>query len=297
VVSTATDGTVTTRREGAAGTGADYSLSSTGRLTFAAGLVPLPGELLTVTYRRSRRAVARLKDAAADELRLVLALPGLPEWTGHVLQPSARSSADCAAAVNALLALAAGSATNQTGSVEWTGGVAVAADVNPADTLVLDSAGGAVTLPVQAVTVTDGNCLPELLRYKAEFAQSRTDSLSFTVAKDAAADLPLPVVVTAAASSLPASLGALQVTSATATVLEIDSGADPIAGGGFEVRRSDANFGSSSAGDLVLQSPVRAFSIPRLAFAERFFVRMYDASTPPKYSAVSSVVLTSLPTS
>ena len=72
---------------------------------------------------------------------------------------------------------------------------------------------------------------------------------------------------------------------------------DAPAGGGFEVRRSDANFGSGSTSDLVLNSPVRNFSIPRLLFSERFFVRVYDDSTPPNYSAVSSEVLTSLPLS
>ena len=77
----------------------------------------------------------------------------------------------------------------------------------------------------------------------------------------------------------------------------IDSGCDAPANGGFEVRRSNANFGSAITADLVLQSPVRSFSIPRQAFAERFFVRMYDGATPPNYSAVSSEVLTSLPLS
>ena len=297
VVSTATDGTVTTCREGAVGTGADFTLSTTGTLSFAAGRVPQPGELLTVKYRRSRRAVARLKDATADEVRVSLALPGLPQWSGHVVKPAARSSADCAAAAQALLALADGLATGKSGHVDWVREAAIGADVLPGDMLSLSTAESPVLLPVQAVTITDGNCVPEMLRYRADFAQSRTESLGFTVGSTLATDVPLPVAVTASTAGQPASLAMLQVTSATATALTVDAGADPPSGGGFEVRRSEANFGSSSTADLVLNSPVRGFSIPRLAFAARFFVRMYDGSTPRKYSPLSSAMFTSLPTS
>ena len=297
VVSTATDGTLTTRRSGAAGTGADYALSSTGVVTFDPGRVPQPGELMTVTYRRSRRAAARRLDAASLQNRLQLALPGLPAWAGSVTKPVPRSRADCVAAAQALLALATGAATGQAGHATWLRGTASADDVQPGDTLAVSSADGVRTLPVHAVTLTDGNAVPELWTVRADFQQSRAESLSFTVGTTVPADLPLPVPVTADAGSLPAALAGLQVTVATGSALQVDSGADAPAGGGFEVRRSDANFGSASTGDLVLNSPVRSFSVPRLAFAERFFVRMYDGSTPPNYCAVSSEVLTSLPLS
>ncbi len=125
----------------------------------------------------------------------------------------------------------------------------------------------------------------------------RSASLSFTITATVPADVPAQVAYTTDTSGLPAILSGLQVTSATASALQIDSGADQPAGGGFEVRRSDANFGTNIASDLVLQSPVRHFTIPRQAFAERFFIRMYDGSAPPRYSPVSSVVLTSLPLS
>lgn len=297
VVSTATDGTVTTRRSGATGTGADYALSSTGIITFDAGQLPQPGELLTVTYRRSRRAAARRQDASSAQNKLQLALPGLPAWTGTVTTPEPRSRADCVAAAQALLVLATGSATGQAGHATWVRGTATADDVQPGDSLAVTTATGTATLPVYAVTLTDGNAAPELQTLRANFEQSRAASLSFTLSKRVPADLALPVALTADANALPAALAGLQVVAATAAALQVDSGADPPANGGFEVRRSDANFGSASTADLVLQSPVRGFSIPRLQFAERFFVRMYDGSIPPNYSAVSSEVLTSLPLS
>jgi hypothetical protein len=297
VSTTAADGTTMVQREGPAGTGADYALASTGVVIFDAGREPQPGALITVTYRRERRAVARLIDAAANAQQSALGLPGLPSWSGHVLRPKARSSADCNAAVQALLALADGAATAFTGHAEWSRRDAIAVDVNVGDTLAVQTSGRTQMLPVQAVTITDGNCLPELLRYRADFAQGRADGLSFTVSDGTAADLPGAAAVTSFASGLPPSLSALQIISATAASLQIDGGADPAAGGGFEVRRSDANFGSAGTEDLVLTVPVRGFSIPRVAFRERFFIRMFDGSTPRRYSPVSSVVLTNLPLS
>ncbi len=297
VVSTLTDGTVITRRQGAAGTGADYSLSSTGIVRFDTGRAPQPGELVTVTYRRSRRAVAHLKDATADQYRLQLALPGLPVWRGSVSKPKPRTTSDCEAAAQALLAFANASAASQQGELSWTRGAALANDVFPGDTLMLQSADGTQQLPVQAVTITDGNASPELLHYKAEYSQRRATSLSFTVSATVPADVPAEVAYTVDTQGLPTILAGLQVASATAAALQIDSGIDPPSGGGFEVRRSDANFGANVTADLVLQSPVRHFTIPRQAFTERFFVRAYDGSAPPRYSPVSSLVLTSLPLS
>jgi hypothetical protein len=61
------------------------------------------------------------------------------------------------------------------------------------------------------------------------------------------------------------------------------------------VRRRDGSFGAGVDQDLVLRSPVRSFDIPRAAQVERYYVRMYDASTPPLYSRVSSAIFTNLP--
>jgi len=85
------------------------------------------------------------------------------------------------------------------------------------------------------------------------------------------------------------------VTSATTTALQIDAGIAPPTGGGFEVRLRDGDFGAGVDQNLVLRSPVRNFTIPRSAQVERYYVRMYDGSTPPLYSRLSSAVFTNLP--
>jgi hypothetical protein len=89
----------------------------------------------------------------------------------------------------------------------------------------------------------------------------------------------------------------LRVISATATALQVEVGTDPPAGGGFEVRRRDGDFGPGVDQDLVLRSPVRSFSIPREGQVERYYIRMFDGSIPPLYSRFSSAVFTDLPVS
>jgi hypothetical protein len=296
VVSTAADGTQRTRRQGVSTSGADYVVSTAGVVIFAAGLVPQPGELVTVHYRRRGRAVAHVTDDTAEFVKSSLGLPGVPAWVGAVRSPPARSSVDCESAAKALLALSGGSATGVAGSVMWLRDAALAEDVAPGDTLLIASDEGMQILPVASVHMVDGNCDPEQVMYTATFQQGRDVSLDFHVGNGLAADVPGNVAV-ATDVVLPVNLSGLQVTVATAASLQVDSGVDAPDGCGFEVRRSDASFGASTTSDLVLRSPVRSFSIPRTAFAERFFVRMYDNSVPAKYSALSSVVLTSLPVS
>ena len=85
------------------------------------------------------------------------------------------------------------------------------------------------------------------------------------------------------------------VVSVSGTTLQIDAGMDAPAGGGFEVRRRDNAFGMASDADLVLRSPVRSMSIPRTAQVERYYVRMYDASAPQRYSRFSSAMFVNVP--
>jgi hypothetical protein len=71
----------------------------------------------------------------------------------------------------------------------------------------------------------------------------------------------------------------------------VDAGTVPPSGGGFEVRRRDWDFGPGTDSDMVLRSPVKNFTVPRESVVERYYVRMYDGSTPPNYSRFSSAVI------
>jgi hypothetical protein len=82
--------------------------------------------------------------------------------------------------------------------------------------------------------------------------------------------------------------------SVTSSAITVDAGVVAPTGGGFEVRRRDWDFGPETDSDLVLRSPVNNFTIPRESVVERYYVRMYDGSTPPNYSRFSSAVIVNM---
>ena len=154
---------------------------------------------------------------------------------------------------------------------------------------------------VRRVDIVDGMACPEVLTYRMAFANDWAEGLGLTLSEAIAADALLPQTAlsstTPPGSNVLANLQQLQVVSATGTALQVDAGMAPPAGGGFEVRRRDGDFGPRVDQDLVLRSPVRSFSIPREGQVEHYYVRMYDGSSAPLYSRFSSAVFTDLPVS
>jgi hypothetical protein len=291
VTSTLSNGTRTTRLIGVAGEGVDCTVSATGTVTFLAGRIPVAGEIVTVTYRGQQRAVARLEDAASVAAEAAGGMPGTAQWLGKVTSPVARSSMDCESAALAVLSFSASRAARIAGTYEAVN----PADVWPGDVLAIASGGETMNVIVRQVEIADGSAWPEMLTYRIAFANDWAEGLGLKLSETIAADALLPQTALTAAANVLANLQQLQVVSATGTLLQVDAGTDAPAGGGFEVRRRDWDFGASVDQDLVLRSPVRNFSIPREAQVERYFVRMYDGSTPRVYSRFSSAVFTNLP--
>jgi hypothetical protein len=282
-----------TRLIGVAGEGVDCKISTAGKVTFFAGRVPVAGELVTVTYRMQQRAVARLEDAASVALEAAGGVPGTAQWLGKVLKPPARSSLDCENAALAVLSFSASRAAAAAGTYEAVN----PADVWPGDVLALSSGDETISVIVRRVEIVNGMTCPEMLTYRMAFANDWAEGLGLTLSEAIAVDALLPQTALSAPGSVLANLQQLQVVSATGTALQVDAGTAPPAGGGFEVRRRDGDFGPGVDQDLVLRSPVRSFSIPREGQVEHYYVRMYDGSTPPLYSRFSSAVFTDLPVS
>jgi hypothetical protein len=303
VVSTLPSGAVQTRLVGVAGQGVDCTASygtsagTPGKVTFLAGRVPVAGERVVVSYRTQQRSVARLEDAASVAAEAASGAPGTCRWLGKVLQPVARSSADCESAAQAVLAFATSATAALAGTYAcWN----PAQDVWPGDVLAVTSDGVTSSLLVRSVTLEDGHAAPELLRYKIAFANDWAaewaNGLGLKLSEEIAVDAVLPQTASGAPGEVLANLQQLTVSSLTETALQVDAGTAPPAGGGFEVRRKDWAFGVGvDPADLVLRSPVRGFSVPRSAQVERFYVRMYDASVPPVYSRFSSAVFVDWP--
>jgi len=293
VVSILPSGVKTTRLIGVAGEGVDCTVSTTGKVTFFAGRAPIAGELVTVTYRVQQRAVARLEDAASVATEAAGGMPGTAQWLGKALKPPARSSMDCESAALAVLSFSASRAAAAAGTYEAVN----PADIWPGDVLAVESGGTTMSVVVRRVEIADEMASPELLTYRITFANDWAEGLGLTLSEAIAADALLPQTALNAPGNMLANLQQLQVVSATGTALQVDAGTAPPAGGGFEVRRRDGDFGPGVDQDLVLRSPVRTFSIPREGQVEHYYVRMYDASTPPVYSRFSSAVFTDLPVS
>ena len=307
VVSTLPSGTKQTRLIGSAGEGVDCEVSygttagTPGKVTFFAGRAPVVGEIVTVQYRNQQRSIARMVSATsvASEAQAGAAgnIGGTSRWLGKVLQPVARSSADCEAAAQALLAFATSRTAAVAGSYAT---VNPSVDIWPGDILAVTSDGMTSSLLVRDVEIKDGNAVPEIRTYALKFANDWAtqwaDGLGLKLSEAIATDAFLPATAEDAPAQVLANLQQLSLTSVNGTELQIDAGYDPPTGGGFEVRRRDWNFGADvDTADLVLRSPVRNFSIPRAAQLERYYVRMYDASSPALYSRFSSAVFVNVP--
>jgi hypothetical protein len=307
VVSTLPSGTKQTRLIGSAGEGVDCEVSygttagTPGKVTFFAGRAPVVGEIVTVQYRNQQRSIARMVSATsvASEAQAGAAgnIGGTSRWLGKVLQPVARSSADCEAAAQALLAFATSRTAAVAGSYAT---VNPSVDIWPGDVLAVTSDGMTSSLLVRDVEIKDGNAVPEIRTYALKFANDWAtqwaDGLGLKLSEAIATDAFLPATAEDAPAQVLANLQQLSLTSVNGTELQIDAGYDPPTGGGFEVRRRDWNFGADvDTADLVLRSPVRNFSIPRAAQLERYYVRMYDASSPALYSRFSSAVFVNVP--
>jgi hypothetical protein len=295
IVSTMADGTQRVRMTGAAGEGVDCMVSSAGRITFFSGRIPVIGERIAVSYRGRRRAVARLNDAASIAAESSGgSMPGMAQWMGHVTKPPARSSADCETAAQAVLRFATSRSSALSGSYVM---INPSEDIWPGDVLAVTSEGDTLKLLVRQVTIEDGHACPEIATYRVAFANDWAEGLGVKLSETVAVDALLPETAASAPSAVLSNLQSLMLTTATGSALQVDAGVNPPAGGGFEVRRRDWDFGPGVDQDLVLRSPVRSFSIPREAQVERYYVRMYDGSNPPMYSRFSSAVFTNLPVS
>ena len=305
IVSTLPGGALQTRLIGIAGQGVDCTATygtqtgSPGKVTFFAGRIPVAGEHITVYYRSRQRSVARLADAASIAAETLSGAPGTCRWLGKVLEPPARSSADCENAAQSVLAFATSRTAAVAGSYAM---VNPAQDVWPGDILAVTSGGVTSSLLVRSVVARDKHSVPEVVQYEVKFANDWTteyaDGLGIKLSEEIAADAFLPQTASAAPGQVLANLQQLAVTGLTETALQVDAGTAPPAGGGFEVRRRDWEFGPAvDTADLVLRSPVRSFSLPRAAQVERFYIRMYDASSPPVYSRFSSAVFVNAPVS
>ena len=281
-----------TRLTGGLADGGECYISSTGYLHFYPPYPPDPSEQITVAYRGSARAMARVQDPNSINAHHNGADNGQRSCVKRLKLPAAPSSIDCENAALAVLDDATQPA--ERGSYAVVSDLLPASDVTPGMLVQLSAPSWQAQFNawVQKVEVQVLDVDADRSHYIVEFANNAAATMTLEF-NSALLPEPLTTVftVTGPSSSLYlASLTAAQVTDIIATEISIDAGTAPPAGGGIEVRRSDGGWGAGSNGNLAGRFPTQTFVVPRLSRVQDYYLRQYDASNPPKYSRYSMLL-------
>jgi len=280
-----------TRLVGALADGAECSISSY-YLKFYPAYVPAANESIKVTYRSRGMSRARVVDGNNAASLALGPDPGVRSGARHVTAPPARTSAECEIATLALLDDACQQA--------WAGEYDVWSDFFPASgqdvfpgdsiTLQVPSRGANFTAVVREVDWQLADWASGRGRYKITFANDAAAPFAFTFtgAKPAPPDTTIPTAQVG--NSVLADLALAEITAVTSTTVSIDAGVVPPAGGGIEVRRSDYGWGPGSDRYLVGRFSTETFTVPRLSREQNYYLRQYDASSPPRYSRYSTLL-------
>jgi len=293
VVSTPPSGGPYTRRVGSLAEAAECHLERTGKVVFYTGSTPVAGEQVAVSYRTIGRAVGRAVNSASQLSLTEAGSPPVSVWIGSVTSPAARSSADCLHAAQAIEQAAAGVSALWSGSYSSTR-LSFATDVWPGDALLLNapSTNLDAQVVVRTVKISYTASYPDLVIYTIQFANDWADDLAIKTSTAVPADAWLPAAV---APAYLASLTGLTVTTLNGATVAINTGLTPPSGGGFEIRRRDLAFMAGEDPGLVVRATLPNITFSRETANDRFYIRMYDGSTPPNYSEFSTALFINLP--
>lgn len=280
-----------TRLVGALSDGAECNVVSGPALDFVTAYVPAPNELIEVHYRGKGRAAARVTNPASIAAHANASDDGVRGALRHIKLPLARTSVDAENAALAVLDDSGGA--NWSAEYEvWSDFLPGASDIFPGDSLQVSapSRGATFAGTVREVNIAVKDLNGEHSRYTIQFADdaARPPGLEFDAAKIASVPSVTAQANTQIGSVFLDDLTAAEVTQVTSTTISVDAGVAPIAGGGFEVRWSDAGWGAGNDRNLVGRFGTQMFAIPRLSRSQTCYLRQYDATVPPRYSRYSA---------
>lgn len=298
VRSTPYGGTPRTRRIGSLREGAECHVSTEPALQFYPEYIPAPNESIEVSYRGQGHAVARITNAASIAAHARGLDDGIRSSVREIGIPLPRTSADCETAALALLddAGAGWAGHYQAWSQFLPGG---AADIFPGDALAINvpSQSASFVAIVREVDLLVADIAGENCRYAIRFVDAGDPSLdfAFVAAQLKQTQVLAPIDVTMVANVYLADLTDAAIANVTSTTVTIDAGDALPQGGGVEVRYSDAGWGVDNNRNLVGRFTARTFTLTRYARAQNYFLRSYDASTPPKYSRYTTALFVDYP--
>ena len=290
------DANYVTQLVGAAADGGQCTLSSSGTLNFYVQFLPVLNQLIVASYRGSGRAVAQVENKAS----VASLQKGVDDGTRGSVRvaktPSARTDVDCENAALAILDDATGTAwsgTYETWSDFLPGG---AEDIFPGDAVMVNvpSRGASFTAIVREVEIEIADPADDRSFYTIGFANDLASPLGIEYAASATVialqDMPPLLQTTQVGAYYQVNLTEAQITTVTSTTVEVDAGLAPASGTGIEVRLNDYGWGQANDQNLLGRFNTQTFSLARLARTQNYFLRLYDSSSPPKYSRYSAAL-------
>jgi hypothetical protein len=292
-----------TQLVGSISDGAECELAGATTLEFYPEYVPALNTLIVASYRGSGRAVAEVVNSASVAALENGADDGTRGTTRSVKTPSARTQADCENAALAILDDAANAAwfgSYETWSDFLPGGTE---DIFPGDGVAVNipSRNAAFSAIVRKVTIDVVDPADDRGMYTIEFANDLAEPLALQDSGSAVTvpleDMPLPQATTQVGSYYLENLTEAQITQVSSATVSVDAGMTPPAGWGIEVRVHDYGWGVANDRNLLGRFSTETFSLPRWARTQNYFLRLYDTSSPPKYSRYAAALHVDYPLS
>jgi hypothetical protein len=285
-----------TQLVGALSEGAACEITGSPSLNFYPQYVPALNELIVASYRGSGRAIAQV----VNEVSVASLQKGADDGTRGsvrlVKTPGARTGVDCENAALAILDDATGTAWSGTYQV-WSDFLpGAAADIFPGDAITVNvpSRGASFVAVVREVAMEIVDPADDRSFYTIGFANDLASPLAIEYSAAATTialqDMPSLLQTTQVGAYYQVDLTEAQITAVTSTTVEIDAGMAPASGCGIEVREKDFGWGQANDRNLLGRFNTQTFSLARLARTQNYFLRLYDSSSPPKYSRYSAAL-------
>ena len=285
-----------TQLVGALSDGAECEITSDPSLDFYPQYVPVLNQLIVASYRGSGRAVAQVQNAASVASLQNGADDGTRGTARVVKTPGARTDVDCENAALAILDDGTGIAWSGTYET-WSDFLPSAAeDIFPGDAIVVNvpSRGASFTAIVREVQIQVADPADDRGFYTIGFANDLAAPLAIEYSASAVTialqDMPPLLETTQVGAYYQIDLTEAQITAVTSTTVSVDAGMALPSGCGVEVRQNDYGWGQANDRNLLGRFNTETFTLARLAETQDYFLRLYDDSSPPKYSRYSAAL-------
>jgi hypothetical protein len=274
--------------------GAECYLSSD-ELHFTAASEPVLNEQIEIFYRTEALACGSVLDMSSVQAMANIEDSGLRSMVARVTWPPPRTSLDCEQAARVLLddlTQAGYSGEYQA----WLGSLPQgASDVQPGEqwNISAPSFGSSCSVIVREVEIGFQNLSDEYALFTLKVANDAAQpfTMHFVRTKHNALITVVSSNLQDNISARPSGLPDARITTWGATSLTMDAGLAPMVGGGIEVRvEGDWGWGTTVSRNLVGRYTSETITLPVAGVTQAFYLRQYDASTPPQYSAYSTVL-------